>query len=327
MKPDVVACLPLVLLFVAACSVTAAAPAAEPTPIGDVWWPSEWGADDERGAVNRLTPEKVLEAARLIRKGESVSLGRIYESGMPIFGQRHYSLTMVGRPSSPVVGSNQAVWQEEVISGELAHLGTQLDGLGHVGVRMSGDDYLYNGLKLSEIGTPYGLTRLGIEKTGPFFTRGVLLDVARYKKTERLGIGYEITAADLEGAAREQGITVRPGDAVLIHTGHGSLWMVDNESYGNGAPGIGIEAAAWLAERKIALVGADTWGTEVAPSPRSGAVMDVHQYLIVRHGIYNVENLDLAPLVSRGVHEFAFILSPLKLKGATGSPVNPIAVF
>ena len=142
------------------------------------WFPSEWGADDRRGAVNRLTPEKVLEAASLIKTGEVFQLGRVYESGIPVFGTRHYSLRIPAM-SGPL-GENKTTWFEEIFSGEIGQIGTQFDGLGHIGI---GDLY-YNGLDQHDFAKAEGLTELGVENVGPIVTRGVLIDVAGYKGVE-----------------------------------------------------------------------------------------------------------------------------------------------
>jgi kynurenine formamidase len=299
---------------------------ADETPIGPKWWPSPWGADDQRGAANRMTPEKVKEATRLIRDGRVYSLGRVYESGMPLAGKRHFSLTIPGSPTMAPMGKNQAVFNDELFSGEIGQVGTQLDGLGHAGVRIGNDDYFYNGLKRSEFATAYGLTKLGIENVGVFFTRGVLIDVAAVKGVDRMKAGEVITSRDLEDGLRKQSIHVGEGDIVLIHTGHGQLWMKDNAAYGTGEPGIGMDAGNWLVEHKIALVGSDTWASEAVPQADPDRPFQVHQLLLVRHGIYNLENLDLEALARDKVYEFAFIFAPLPLKGATGSPGNPIAV-
>jgi kynurenine formamidase len=296
------------------------------TPIGSKWWPSEWGANDERGAANRLSPAKVLEANRLIRTGKIYSLGRLYEHGMPNPGKRHFSLTIPGRPTGGPEGQNRLVHNDEMFSGEIGQIGTQLDGLGHIGVRMRGDDYFYNGFRLSQFGTAYGLEKLGIEKVGVFFTRGVLVDVARHRGVPRMLAGQVITVKDLEGALKAQKVTIGAADVVLIRTGHGRLWMKENEAYAKGEPGIGMAAAKWLCERKIVLVGSDTWATEVVPAENKARPFEVHQLLLVRNGVYNLENLDLEELAKDKVYEFAFIFAPLRLKGATGSPGNPIAV-
>jgi kynurenine formamidase len=302
-------------------------PGAPPeTPIGEKWWPSPWGADDQRGAANRMTTAKVQEAIRLIRTGKVYSLGRLYEPGMPLYGNRHFSLTIPGSPTGGPFGENKMVYHDEIFSGEIGQIGTQLDGLGHIGVRMAGDDFFYNGFRRSEFGKAYGLEKLGIENVGVFFTRGVLADVAAYKDVSRMKVGEVVTAEDLQGTLKKEGVTVGEGDVVLIRTGHGQLWMKDNATFNSGEPGIGMEAGQWLCDRKITLVGGDSWATEVVPSENKERPFEVHQLLLVRNGIYNLENLDLEELARDKVYEFAFIFAPLRLKGATGSPGNPIAV-
>lgn len=135
-----------------------------------------------------------------------------------------------------------------------------------------------------------------------------------------------ITVTDIEGALEKQGIAITEGDVVLIRTGHARLWIVDNETYNSGEPGIGMEAGRWLVERKIAMVGSDNYGVEAVPAENPDQAFPVHQLLLTRHGIYLLENLTLDDLAANGVYEFAFVFAPLPLKGATGSPGNPIAV-
>jgi len=300
--------------------------APQETPIGEKWWPSSWGPQDQRGAANRITPKKIQEAARLIQTGKIYSLGHVYEAGMPLYGNRHFSLTIPGSPTGGPFGENKMVYHDEVFSGEIGQIGTQLDGLGHIGVRMAGDDYFYNGFRRTEFGKAYGLEKLGIENVGVFFTRGVLADVAAYKNVNRMKIGEAITAEDLQETLKKENVTVGEGDVVLIRTGHGQLWMKDNAAFNSGEPGIGMDAGQWLCDQKITLVGGDTWATEVVPSEKKERPFEVHQLLLVRNGIYNLENLDLEELARDKVYEFAFIFAPLRLKGATGSPGNPIAV-
>lgn len=193
-------------------------------------------------------------------------------------------------------------------------------------MRVGQEDIFYNGNKLSEFGDTYGLKKLGVENVGVFFTRGILLDVAAMKGKERLPTGYAITADDLKGALRLASATIRPGDAVLIHTGHGHLWMKDSQEFGAGEPGIGLEAARWLTDQKISLVGCDNWALEVVPSKDPERPFEVHQWLLVRHGTYILEAMDLSELAADKAYEFAFVFSPLRLKGATGSPGNPLAI-
>jgi len=314
------------LTAVAALAAGAGDDAADETPIGSRWWPSEFGAEDERGAANRLTPDKVLEARELIRTGEVYQLGRVYEHGMPLPGNRHFSLTIPGAPTGPPTGDNRIVSNDEMFSGEIGQVGTQFDGLGHVGCRVEGDDVFYNGFKLADFATTYGLERLGVEKVGPFFTRGVLLDVAGLRGADRLPNGYVIRPDELQACLEKANLEIHPGDVVLIHTGHGKLWMVDNDTYGEGEPGIGMAAARWLTDQKVAMIGADTWAIEAVPHEDPNRPYPVHQWNLTRHGVFHLENLDLTQLAADGVTEFAFIFSPLRLKGATGSPGNPIAV-
>jgi kynurenine formamidase len=305
--------------------VAVAPSAAAQTPAGPRWWPSEWGADDERGAANLVTPAKVLEAVSLIRQGRIYELGRAYETGMPLFGNRHFSLTIPGLPTVISGAQNAVVFNDELVSGELGQIGTQFDGLGHVGTEIDGDYVFYNGFKLSEFGTSYGLTRLGIENVGTLFTRGVLVDVARYKGVERLDPTYVITIDDIQRTLAQQEVDIRAGDAVLFHTGWGQLWKVDNTAYGATEPGPGITAIQWLAEQNILMTGADNFAMEAIPGENPQRAIEGHQWLLSR-GIYNLENLDLSTLAADRVYEFAFIFAPMKLTGATGAPGNPIAV-
>jgi kynurenine formamidase len=284
------------------------------------WYPSKWGADDQRGAANRLTPAKVLEAVSLIKEGKIYQLGRVYETGIPLFGTRHYSL-IIPHTQGPL-GENQITWHDEIFSGEIGQIGTQFDGLGHVGI---GDLY-YNGFNRHEFAKAGGLEKLGVENAGAFFSRGVLIDVAGYKGVEHLEGGYEITAADLKGALEKQGTKITPGDVVVIHTGWGKFWMTDNDRYNANEPGIGLEAGQYLADQQIVMTCADTWGIEVVPNPDKSQAFPVHQLLIPKNGMYNLENVVTEELARDKVYEFAFVFAPLRLKGATGSPGNPIAI-
>ena len=286
----------------------------------DRWYPSRWGADDQRGAANRMTPAKVLEAKTLITRGTVYQLGRAYEAGMPMFGTRHYSLRIP--QAFQIAGSNKPVYHDELVSGELGQIGTQFDGLGHFGI----GDLFYNGNNRHDFAQPEGLKKLGIENVGPLVTRGVLIDIAKYKGVQQLEPTYEITVADLRGALQQEKLEIHSGDAVLINTGWGSLWMKDNQKYGQTCPGIGVGAAQFLAESEVTLVGADNWSVEVNPNPNASLAEPVHQLLLARNGIYLHENLNTTDLARDGVYEFAYIFVPLLLKGATGSPGSPIAI-
>lgn len=294
--------------------------------LGDKFWPSEFGADDQRGAANRLTPQRTVRAAQLVKQGRIFQLGRLYEQGMPVPGKRHFSLTIPGLPTGLPSGSNQIVSNDELVSGEIGQVGTQFDGLGHVGVRVNGEDIFYNGNKLSEFGDPYGLKKLGVENAGAFFTRAVFLDVCALRGNDRLPAGYVITPDDLEACLQKAKLKIDEGDVVLIRTGHGKLWMKDNQAYGDGEPGLGLAGARYLTDRKVVLIGADTWAIEAVPHENQEMAFPVHQWNLTKNGVYHLENLDLEEIATAGAYEFCFVFSPLRLKGATGSPGNPIAI-
>jgi kynurenine formamidase len=286
----------------------------------DAWYPSPWGPADQRGAANRVTPAKVLEARNLITRGTVYQLGRAYEAGMPLFGTRHFSLR-IPQTYGPL-GTNRTMYHDEIVSAEIGQVGTQFDGLGHIGV----GDLFYNGNDRAEFARGDGLAKLGVENVGAITTRGVLVDVAGFKGVARLEGGYEITLADLRGALERQGTEIRSGDVVILHTGWGALWLEDNARFGASAPGVGLDAARYLVEREVVLVGSDTWSTEVVPNPNPDLQFPVHQLLIPRNGIYIFENLATEDLARDRAYEFAFFFAPLKLKGATGSPANPLAI-
>jgi kynurenine formamidase len=305
-------------VFVAAATACVAAGVAFGQT--DNWYPSRWGADDQRGAANRITPAKVLEARNLITRGAVYELGRTYEAGMPLFGTRHFSLR-IPQTYGPM-GANRTMYHDEIVSAEIGQVGTQFDGLGHIGV----GDLFYNGNDRADFSRGDGLTKLGVENVGALATRGVLIDVAAFKGVPMLGDRYEITRADLSGALERQRTEIHAGDVVLVHTGWGSLWLADNARFAGSAPGIGLDAGRYLVEREVVLVGSDTWATEVVPNPDPELQFPVHQLLIPQSGIYIFENLATEQLARDRVYEFAFFYAPLKLKGATGSPGNPIAI-
>ena len=282
--------------------------------------PSVWGADDERGAANLQSAESVLAAARLIRDGKTYELGKVLDGTIPMSPGRTFALN-VQRTSGPN-GRNQQGGNEETVFTELGQMGTQFDGLAHQQL----GPYLYNCVEAEKVARRGGFTRLGVEKAGSFFARGVLLDIAALKSVDMLPDDYMITVADIEAAMTRQNVEVRKGDAVLIRTGWGRLWTVDNARFIKGEPGIGLEAAEFLVKRNVMIVGSDNWAVEVRPYPDKGLFLPVHGYLLNVNGIYLIENLDLEALARDKANEFAFIVAPLKLRGGTGSSVAPIAV-
>jgi kynurenine formamidase len=309
------------------------ASSAGDTPIGPTWWPSRWGAQDEAGASNWITPAKVLEAVKLIKTGKIYNLDRVYEAGIPAFGARVWALRIPGTPTGGPFGKNRLVYHDEFLATEIGQIGTQFDGLGHIGcvVGKPGDMTemrYYNGVTEAEMANAYGLQKLGVEKCKPFFTRGILVDVAGLKG-RMLDRGEEIKLADVQAALQRERIgeaSLRPGDAVFFNTGWGSLWMKDNARFNSGEPGIGLEVARWLIQKEVSLTGADTWATEVVPNPNADLAFVVHHELITKHGIFNHENLDFTEVLHDRIYEFVYVFAPLRMKGATGSPGHPIAI-
>lgn len=289
------------------------------------WTQSPYGEDDQAGASNLMTPDKALEAIALMKTGTVLSIGRTYEAEMPLFGSRAFALRHTGGLAGGALGENKVIWMDEFLATEIGQVGTQFDGLAHIGIGGT-PNLFYNGLLQEEVVGPTGVKALGMEKVKPFFTRGVLLDITALRG-RRMDAGEEITVADIEEALAKQGVAAPgKGDVAIFHTGWGGLWIEDNATFNSGAPGIGMAAAKWLVEKGVAIVGADTWPVEVVPSP-GGLAFPVHQELIPRNGIFIHENLATERLVEAGVSEFAYIYSPVPIKGATGSPGAPLAVY
>jgi kynurenine formamidase len=262
----------------------------------------------------------VLRAVRLIRTGQVFELGRRLEASMPLQATRTFELHT--KRTTPLQGSNRRGSNEEIVLAEIGQVGTQFDGFAHQTI----EDALYNCFKVDDVATRSGFTKLGIENVGALLTRGVLIDVAALKGAAMLPDTYEITVADLQQALKRQQVTLQPGDAVIIHTGWGRLWGTENGRYMKVNPGLGAAAAEWLAKQDPMLVGADTAPINVTPSPDPQLSNPVHQIMLVVYGIYLLENLRLDELAAQRAYEFALVVQPLKLVGATGSTVAPIAV-
>jgi len=313
--------LPIALLATLLATATAQAQTPSWTPPPDnVRCPSKWGAGDERGAGNHMKPQSVLNAVKLIKTGEVFELGHVLNAQMPLSPGRIYNM-QVKRTAAPS-GTNRRAGNEEIITAEMGQVGTQFDGFAH----QSHDNVHYNCFKTADIETRNGFTKLGIHNVGMLMTRGVLIDIAGYKGVEMLDITYEVSVADLEGAMKKQNITLQAGDAVIINTGWGKLWGKDNNRYRSGNPGLGVKAAEWLIAKDPMMLGADTAPVEVSPNPDKLLSLPVHQIALVVNGVHLLENLKLEQLAASGASEFALIMQPLKLQGATGSTVAPVAV-
>ena len=296
------------------------------------WWPHpEWGAMDQAGASNRITPEKIVASMRLVQTGRVYEVGQVYERGMPMGSTRDFALRLV--PAIEPTGPNRVLYNDEFLSAEVGQVGTQFDGLGHIGGEVRYADgtaprVFYNGFTTSEMNAGTGLRQLGIEHLKPILTRGVLIDLPAYKNVQRLEGGYEVTLADVRGALQRQGIaesSIQAGDAVLFRYGWAQLWRMPEQYGAARLPGIGLEVARWLVERKITVTGSDTSVTEVSPNP-TGQVIPVHQELMMKNGIFNIENMTFEELAADRAYEFLFVATTIRFKGATGSPLRPLAI-
>ncbi len=311
----------LAALFLTAASTAALAQAPSWAPPPDsARCPSKWGAGDERGSANHMKPQTVLNAARLIKTGEVIELSHVLTAGMPLAGGRVYDMQL--KRTAVSNASNHRNGNEELIVAEMGQVGTQFDGFAH----QSHANVHYNCFKTEDITTRTGFTKLGIQNVGMLMTRGVLIDVAGFKGVDMLGDGYEITVADLDGAIKKQNLTFQPGDAIIVHTGWGKLWDKEPARYGKSNPGIGVKAAEFLIAKDPLLLGADTAPVEVSPNPDPMISLPIHQIALVNYGVHLLENLKLDEMVAKNVSEFAFVMQPLKLGGATGSTVAPAAL-
>jgi kynurenine formamidase len=303
------------LLFVSHASAQSWSPPADGQRC-----PSKWGADDQRGSGNHMKPETVLRAMRLIRTGEVFELGRVLKSDMPFSSGRRFEIEV--KRTNMNAGSNRRGSNEEIVFSEIGQVGVQFDGFTHQTI----GDSLYNCVKVSDVATRSGFTKLGIEHVGSLITRGVLIDVAALKGVPMLADTYPISVDDLERALQRQKLTLQPGDAVIVHTGWGRLWDTDGARYLKTNPGLTTAAAEWLARQDPMLIGTDNGPVGVTPDPDPNLSNPVHQIALVVNGIHLLENLKLDELAGKQVYEFALIVQPLKIQGATGSTVAPIAV-
>jgi kynurenine formamidase len=308
------------------------------TPLGSQWWPNAlWGEGDEAGSTNWYTkPEVVLRALAEADQGKTYKLGHPYTADMPLFGSRQFVLRIPATPTGGPFGSNKIVWHDEFLATEVGQVGTQFDGLGHIGVQIGADGErdkmrFYNGFIEGEFATAYGLEKLGTEKLHPIVARGVLLDFAAARGVDVMNKGECATMDDVQAALDKQGMSdfqFMEGDAILFRYGWESHWD-DPPTFNDGSPGICMDVARWLAEEvQAGVTGGDTWNTtDPVPYPdEPTCVFCIHQYLQTRHGIVNQENLRLKQLADDEVYVFAYIYTPTPIAGATGSMGSPVAI-
>jgi kynurenine formamidase len=290
------------------------------------WFPSRWGPQDEKGSLNEITPQLVIRAAKLVKKGKVISLSHILESGIPqhwFHGEFQYNTFRRHSDTQKLLVRKNKFSAMNVRIDMADHSGTHIDALNHTAI----DGLMYNGVSAEEVTGPFGTAKLGIEKTPPIFVRGVLLDIARSKRKKVLDAGYVITTSDIESCINKEEVRLQRGDAILIRTGWSKYWMKSNRKYLGHCPGIGREAAQLLIQKRIVLVGSDAWNPEVDPNEDPEEEDIVHQMLLVKNGIRVIESMDLEALARERAWTHLFVCLPLQIKGASGSPVTAIAVI
>jgi len=254
---------------------------------------------------------------------------RIFDLGRPMAAgmaqspnHPQFRMALVRRHGDMVRADGGSAANELIVTG--GHVGTHIDALSHV----SHDGLLHGGVEAAEAQRGGRFGQLGVETIEPMVCRGWLLDVPAALGIEACDPAYEITPEDLERAAEAQGVHAGRGDVLLVRSGWAQRWN-DPQAYvghDSGVPGPGESAARWLAALEPRAVGADSIAFEHLPAGAGHARLPAHRVLLVEHGIHIVETLNLEELAEARVHEFAFVLAPLPLVGATGSPVRPLAV-
>ena len=291
--------------------------------------------DLERGPAARQTSGALLEALSLPTHGTVYSLALPRFDGMPLFGAHPPFQVSMYRTPSGLRGDQQQPWgpvndvnlgyMAEVVSGT-SHSGAHVDALAHMTI--GPEDSWYGGNAREHLGDR-GPTRGDASKLPPFITRGVLLDVPAYRGVDALPAHSAVTSDELRAVAEHQGVTVREGDVVLIRSGYLSQWPDTDGLARHRTAGPDISAAKWLLDCGVVAAGSDTETFEVQPAPDPGDPANpqpVHTLLLIENAIYLFESIYLEELARDAAYEFLFVALPIKVKGATGSMLDPVAI-
>lgn len=294
-----------------------------------------WGADDQLGTLNLVTPEKRLEAAQCVETGEAISLALELRAGVPQapgsprLNPQHF---MVETGTDAVSKQGPAAYADDVLTMSI-HAATHWDALSHVFHR----GRMYNDRPCSDVTSDGARMNSIVPVSRRMVTRGVLVDVARAKGVDALPADHEVTVAELEAALDAQGVDARPGDALLVRTGHlgriaaASAWSEFTEA-GDRLPlepGIGAECLRWLHEHGVAAVACDNWAVEQLAADNPGR-LPVHEVGIVHMGLLLGEIFELDGLAEAcaadGRYAFLLTATPLPVRGGVGGAVNPVAI-
>ncbi len=294
---------------------------------------SPWGPEDEIGTLNLMTDASQAAVLSRIAGGKVYDLSTEYFVGMPSFhslGDPTYQYWLTHTPHGTVVdnpnGLGEAMNRKVSYTGDAVslytHMGTHIDALNHFGL----DGKIWNGFTPEKHLGDKGWKKTGAETISPVVARGVLVDLAAYKGVQALTDNYRVTAADVKGALARQGVALQKGDVVLLRTGHMNHYE-NAAAFLHNYPGISLDAVKWLVEEKGAmLLGADNLSFEAFPPERKDNWVPVHTYLLAEKGVMFIEQIYLEELARDRVYTFAFIGASLKLRGASGSPMRPVAL-
>lgn len=302
------------------------------------WYPSKWGKEDTLGAVNEITAESIVAAAKLVKAGKRYALGIESARETPAYGSRTLQTFLVHTGAlfgndGTGVGKLRATGNDDwalVFFG----VGSQIDGLGHVGI----DHTYYNGNRIDEFFKQSGVTKFSTSDIPPIVARGVVLDIVGYMKAadpskvmtvdgyEMLKEGVAVNETEIGGALERQNIALATGDVVLLHTGYMEMADIDAERYMAAQPGLGKTGALFIAKHNPVAIGADHFGLEVAPEEEEGVLLSVHTELLAKRGIYILENMVTRALVDDEAWEFMFVLGQARIKGTVQMIINPVAI-
>lgn len=296
---------------------------AAPVSAQDAWYPSKYGAQDTKGAMNNLTPEGAVQAAKLVKTGKVYALGIVTGPDTPVWPGRSFSVAVLPLDDgggSPI-GANRVTGHDDLLMSFIG-IGTQLDGFGHMGI----DRRHYNGVHARDFYKPDGVTKFGTEEVLPTATRGVLLDMTKHYKLAQLKPGTAINRAEIDAAAKAAGVKIGKGDVVLLHTGWMAMAKSDPKQFIATQPGLGKEGAEYLTSLGVVMVGADTAALEAIPFEDPAQPFIVHQTLLTKHGVHILENVNTAELAADGATEFMFVLGQPRFKGTVQAVINPVAI-
>lgn len=285
--------------------------------------PSKYGVGDTNGAMNNLSPEATVKAAKLVKLGKVYALGIVTGPDTPAYPGRSTSVAVmaIDDGGGTPMGANKVTGHDDIIM-SFVGIGTQLDGFGHIGA----DRVHYNGVHARDFYKPDGVTKFGTDAILPTATRGILLDMTKYYRQSPVTPGTAFNRAEIEAAAKAAGVKIGTGDVVLFHTGWLSTASANPAKFIATQPGLGRAGADYLASLGVVMVGADSSALEVIPFENPALPFIVHQTLLVTHGVHILENIDTAALAADGATEFLFVLGQPRFKGTVQAVVNPIAI-